>query len=219
MIELIPLTTLAAILLMIAYNMGEWKQFTIFSRASKADTLILWATFLSTVLVGLVFAVEIGMILAAFIHLNRVAEASGMEELKTSTEQEEDPRELELIQALDIPPEVEVYEIYGSLFFAAMEKFMMAQSRLKRMPRVLILRMRHVMTIDASGIQLLTDFLNQARRAQTLLLISGVKKRSEVYQTLEKSHFVATLGSQHLFSSLGQAVAYAKQHLHTTEQS
>ena len=115
-ISSIPLATLAGILFVIAFNMGEWNYFLTIFRSPKGDVVILLTTFLSTLFVNLVFAIETGVILAAFIHLNRLAEASGMEEMSPAEELDEDPEEIQRMQSLKIPPEVEVYEIYGSLF-------------------------------------------------------------------------------------------------------
>jgi SulP family sulfate permease len=213
MISVIPLAALAGILLVIAYNMSEWKQFLTIFRCPAGDVVILLTTFLLTILVDLVVAIEVGIVLGAFITLNRFAEASGIKNYTDAIDQEENPKDQEILKSLNLPSSVEVYEIYGSLFFAAMEKFMAAQARLNTMPRILIIRMRYVMTIDASGIRLMMDLLNQAKRSGTLLLISGMKKSDSLYQSLEKAQFISKIGKENIFTSFVHAVDFAKERL------
>lgn len=94
-----------------------------------------------------------------------------------------------------------------------MEKFMAALSRLKWTPKILIIRMRFVMTIDASGIRLLTDLLDQTKRNGTLLLISGLREDGDVYQSLEKAGLLDKIGKDHVFPKFLLAVDYAKEKL------
>lgn len=209
-IALIPLSAVAGILLMIAYRMGEWHHFLTIFRCPIGDIAILLTTFVLTVFVDLLTAIQAGIILATFISINRMAEGSGMRNLREAIVQEEMPEDVEIAQAINNEDKLEVYEVYGSLFFAAMEKFMIILTRSERKPEILILRMRHVMSIDASGVKLLFDLLDKTKKNKTLLLVSGIPESRSVYQSLEKSGFIASCGKEHLFSNSRQALEYAR---------
>lgn len=206
----IPMASLAAVLLFIAYHMSEWRHFMKILRCPAGDIVILLVTFLLTVLVDLVTAIEVGIIVAAFITIHRMADASGMKDLRQSLNQEEQPEEVALIKSLELPAGVEVFEIYGSLFFAATEKFLLAHSRLQSMPKVLILRMGRVMTLDASGVRLLYDFLTRAKATGCQLMISDVSHHGALFQKLKKAGLVEDLGADHVVPTLQKAVEKAK---------
>src|SRR5207244_7517719 len=141
---LIPMATLAAILVVVAYRMSEWRTFLSEFRAPKSDVAVLLATFLLTVLVDLTVAIEVGMVLAAFLFMRRMAEVTNINVL---THEFRDPvddfeRDPNAVRRRVVPEGVEVYEINGPFFFGAAEMFKDRLGRISGKPKVLILRMR-----------------------------------------------------------------------------
>src|SRR5262249_12510605 len=150
----VPLATLAGILVMVAVHMSAWRTFVAEFRAPKSDVAVLLVTFLLTVLVDLTVAIEVGMVLAAFLFMRRMAEVTNISVL---THELQDPKEdfendPNAIRQRAVPAGVDVYEITGPFFFGAAEKF---QDRVAGSSKVLILRMRHVPVIDSTGLHAL----------------------------------------------------------------
>jgi SulP family sulfate permease len=214
-ISLIPLSAMSGILMVIAYRMGEWHHFTRIFRCPIGDVAILLSTFILTVVVDLLTAIQVGIILAAFISINRLAEVSGMKDLRDAVHQEEFPEDFQAVQFLQENKDIEVYEIYGSLFFAAMEKFMIVLTRIERKPKVLILRLGQLVTIDSSGISLLFDLLDKTKKNGTCLLISGINEKNLVYKALAKSGLADALGKESIFYNFNDALDYAKRVVYT----
>jgi SulP family sulfate permease len=210
-VSMIPLAALAALMVMIAYNMSEWRVFLKLFRSPPGDIVILLTTFLLTVFVDLVTAIEIGIILAAFITLNRLAKETRLEDWKTATDFEDEIKDVKQLESLEIPKEIEIFEIHGALFFAAAEKFKITLNRLSQRPKILILRMRHVMGIDATGIRALLDIIEQSKRKGTTILLSGMPKSKTDYATLEKAGVITLVGKDHVFPEITSAVKAAKQ--------
>ncbi|HEY4100450.1 MAG TPA: SulP family inorganic anion transporter [Gemmatimonadales bacterium] len=206
---LIPLSALAAILVIVAYHMSEWRTFVSDLRAPASDVLVLLATFTLTVLVDLTVAIEVGMVLAAFLFMRRMAEVTNVtmitRELRDpgSSDGEDD----ELIRPRTIPVGVEVYEINGPFFFGAAESFKNALGQVAARPRVLILRMRHVPAIDATGIHVLGELVRQARRGGTRVILAGVHAQPLV--ALERSQRLDEIGRENLAASLDDALVLA----------
>ncbi len=203
----IPMATLAAILAVIAYNMSEWRHFARLFRSPKSDIAVLLSTFFLTVFVDLVTAIEVGIILASFLFLNKLVKSSKHRFLKESLKEEEDKEDPFAITARKIPDEIEVFEIFGPLFFAATENFRSALGRINRVPKVLILRMRHVPTIDASGIRALEDLFVKTQKEKTLLLFSGVPPLLK--EAFKRSGFLKKVGEEHCFSNIDAALLHA----------
>jgi SulP family sulfate permease len=210
-VSMIPLAALAALMVMIAYNMSEWRVFLKLFRSPPGDIMILLTTFFLTVFVDLVTAIEIGIILAAFITLNRLAKETRLEDWKTAIDFEDEIKDVKQLESLEIPKEIEIFEIHGALFFAAAEKFKITLNRLSQRPKILILRMRHVMGIDATGIRALIDIIEQSKRKGTTILLSGMPKSKTDYATLEKAGVIALVGKDHVFPEITSAVKTAKQ--------
>lgn len=215
-VAMIPMATLSAILMIVAYRMSEWHHFLGLFRSPKGDVVILLVTFFLTVLVDLVTAIEAGIILAAFVFINRIAEATHTDDLRIALEEEDDPVDHDLLLQLNIPDEVEVYQLYGSLFFAAAEKFKMALARLDRTPKVLILRMRHVLNVDATGIRALEDIYDSATRDKTVLVLSGLKPA--LRKTLAHAGFLDRVGADNIKKDIKTAVARASEIVHSKDE-
>jgi SulP family sulfate permease len=203
---LIPMATLAAILIVVAYNMSEWVEFKDLLRGSKSDAAVLLATFLLTVFIDLTVAIQVGVVLATFLFMKRMSDATQVTQV-TETLLDQDETEARDISKLEVPKGVEVFEIYGSLFFGAIERFKDAMRSVKKRPRVLILRMRHVQTIDASGLHSLNELLEATRRGNIALIISAM--RPEVQELMKRDGFAASLGVENfcddIFSALDRA--------------
>lgn len=205
--SLIPMSTLAAILIIVAWNMSERHAFIKLFSSPKSDILVLLATFLLTVLIDLTVAIQVGVLLAGFLFLQRMSNETQVK-LVTENLRERDESESRDISGLDIPPGVEVFEIYGSLFFAAIERFKEAINRVEKRPRVLILRMRNVLSIDATGLLALEDLLNSARKDGMVLIISAIS--DQPLAMLQRAGFIERLGTQNLARDIYEALEKAR---------
>jgi sulfate permease, SulP family len=203
---LIPMTTLAAILIVVAYNMSEWHAFVTLFRSPKSDVAVLLVTFALTVLIDLTVAIQVGVLLAAFLFLQRMSEQTQFN-LITESLKEHDEQEVRDISHIEIPAGVEVFEIYGSLFFAAIERFKDAMHRVESRPKVLILRMRHVAAIDATGLHIMEELLASTRKNGTALILSAVAPQP--LAALRQTGFLNRLGEDHLVANVFDALERA----------
>ncbi len=205
---LIPMPALAAILIVVAYNMSEWVEFKDLLRGPKSDAVVLLATFMLTVFIDLTVAIQVGVLLATFLFMKRMSDATQVTQV-TETLSDTDETEARDISKLVVPEGVEVFEIYGSLFFGAIERFKDAMRSVEKRPRVLIIRMRHVQTIDASGLHSLNELLEATRRDHIALIISAV--RPDVRKLLERDGFVESLGVENFCEDIFCALSRAKE--------
>jgi SulP family sulfate permease len=211
---LIPMATLAAILVVVAYHMSEWRTFRTELRSPRSDVAVLLATFSLTVLVDLTVAIEVGMVLAAFLFIRRMAEVTNVSAV--TSELEDDPTELVFtgegaVSRRRIPPGVEVYEINGPFFFGAAELFKDTLARIAKKPKVLIIRMRSVQALDSTGMHALKDVVHRSRQDGTEVLLSDVHMQPLV--ALTGSPLLDEIGKERLFSDIDSALRYAELHL------
>jgi SulP family sulfate permease len=210
---LIPMAVLAAILVMVSYHMSQWRSFVAEFRAPKSDVVVLLTTFLLTVLVDLTVAVEVGMVLAAFLFMKRMAEVTNVKLLSQEFEDEPD-RALSgpgADFARDVPKGVDIYEVDGPFFFGAAESFKTALTSVARKPKVLIIRMRRVPVIDSSGLAALRDVVQRSRREGTLVVLSDVHSQPVI--ALTNSAFFEELGEDNLLGNLDDALNRARLYL------
>lgn len=210
---LIPLATLAAILIVVAFHMSEWRTFLSEFRAPKSDVAVLLATFLLTVLVDLTVAIEVGMVLAAFLFMRRMAEVTNISVL---THEFSDPvddfeHDPNAVRRRVIPEGVQVYEITGPFFFGAAEMFKDRVGRIAGKPKVLILRLRHVPVIDSTGLHALREFIRRSEREKTLVLLSDVHAQPVV--ALERAGVYDELGEDNIHGNIDDALNRARAHL------
>ncbi|HEX6057747.1 MAG TPA: sulfate permease [Gemmatimonadaceae bacterium] len=210
---LVPMATLAAILVVVAYHMSEWRSFTSEVRgAPRSDVIVLLVTFGLTVLVDLVVAIEVGMVLAAFLFMKRMAEVTNVSvvarELHDAEEDETDPFAL---KRREVPAGVVVYEIEGPFFFGAAEKFRETLGQVATRPKVLIVRMRKVPAMDSTGVHALRQVIRQATRDGVLVLLSGVHAQPLV--VLERAGVLGDLGPDAVFADIDDALNRAREHL------
>jgi len=209
---LIPMATLAATLLIVAYNMSEWRSFAKLFRSPKSDIAVLLTTFFLTVLIDLTVAIQVGVMLAAFLFLKRMSEETQVS-LITENLRDRDESESRDISTLSVPPDVEVFEIYGSLFFGAIDRFRDAIRRIEKKPRVLVLRMRHVRSIDATGLQSMEELLSSCRRNHVALILSAVA--AQPLEAMRQSGFLQRLGEENAVKDIYEALDRAAQHVKT----
>lgn len=180
---LIPMTTLAAILIMVAYNMSEWRTFIKIFHAPKSDILVLLTTFLLTILVDLTVAIQVGVVLAAMLFIKRMGEVAYVSILDSRADDDElKPDPMNLAQRT-IPQDVLVYEVYGSFFFGAVEKFKSILNELDSHPKILIIRMRSVLAMDSSGLHFLEDVMHRCKKDHIYLILSGVHAQPTIAMT------------------------------------
>jgi SulP family sulfate permease len=214
---LIPMATLAGILVVVAYRMSEWRVFRSELRAPKSDVVVLLVTFLLTVLVDLTVAIQVGMVLAAFLFMRRMAEVTNVRFATREFEEgEEDPADPNAVRRRRVPAGVEVYEIDGPFFFGAAEKFRDTLMEVARKPKVLIIRMRNVPAIDSTGLRAFTELVHRSRKDGTLVILSDV--HAQPMMALARSELLDEIGEDYLLGNIDDALNAARRHLGLAEE-
>jgi SulP family sulfate permease len=174
----IPLAALAAILVIVAWNMSEIDKFRYLMTAPLGDRLVLIATFGLTVLVDLTVAIEVGVVLAAILFMHRMAETVELQRGMQILEADIDDFVLptgEYSQRDALPPDVEVFQFHGPLFFGVATRLIEVLDTIAKPPRVFILRMRDVPLIDATGVGALRAFIKRCQAQGTAVIVTGVR--------------------------------------------
>jgi SulP family sulfate permease len=207
---LIPMATLGGILVVVAYNMSEWRTFRAELRAPKSDVAVLLTTFLLTVIVDLTVAIEIGMVLSAFLFIRRMAEVTNVtmvtREMADSSE-EDDAEAAEMARKL--PAGVVLYEINGPFFFGAAERFKEVLNRVSGSPRVLVVRLQHVPAIDSTGLHALRELARGRLSGGTKLVLADVHAQPMI--ALTNSGLLDVIGAENVFGSLDEALDRAAE--------
>ncbi len=198
----IPLASLAAVLLVVAWNMSEIDHFRWILRSPRSDIIVLLTTFSLTVLTDLTVAVMVGMVLASFLFMKRMADISGVSSLGPAENGEDRPPDLPAL-----PPGVEAFEVYGSLFFGSADRVRDTLAGLERPPAVFILRLRHVLCIDATGLHALMELHEKCRRSGTTLVLSGV--HTQPLFAMTKSGLDKVIGIENMCGSIEHALVRA----------
>ena len=208
----IPMACLAGVLVMVSYNMSGWRTIVQLMRNPKSDIIVLWITFLLTVIFDLTIAIEFGIIIACFLCMRRMAETTQVsvltEEIDPNEENEINPLNIE---HLSIPKGVEVYEINGPYFFGVAAKFEDMMARMKDKPRVRIIRMRKVPFIDSTGMHNLQNLIEQSHRSGITVILSGVNER--VRSVLEHNLFDNLIGAENICPDINAALSVAQKHI------
>jgi SulP family sulfate permease len=212
--SLIPIANLAGILVIVAYNMSEWKNFRSVLKGPKGDVLVLLLTFFLTVLIDLTVAIEVGIILAAFLFMRNMIKFSGVSTYTEEIKDEDFGYDL-VEHKFEVPKGAEVFEITGPLFFGAAYKFRDAMKYIEQHPKVLIIRMRHVPLIDATGIHALKDVNQQLKKRRIKLLLSEVNSK-QVLKELKDSRLLFAIGKGNVFETLEQALEKAQREIDYT---
>jgi len=197
--KLIPMTTLASILIIVSYNMGEWKTFYSLLKAPKSDIVILVLTFVLTVVFDLVVAIEVGMVLAMFLFMKRIADTTKIQTMvmcctgDNDNVREENSRENILI-----------YEINGPFFFGIVHRFMDVMKEINSSYEVLILDMKTVNAIDSTAIDALETLFERCEKHKIKLLLSNINEQP--YKVLKSMGFLDLIGEEALFKDREEAI-------------
>lgn len=202
---LIPMATLAGILVVVAYNMSEWENFISVMKGPRSDSAVLLTTFLLTVIIDLTVAIEIGMVLAVFLFMRKMVQVSEVNMLTNQMDDGGGASDIDKISDFNIPKGVEVFEITGPLFFGAAYKFKDAIKFIEARPKVLIIRMRYVPIIDATGISSIKDVYLETRHMGTKLILSEVHSE-KVMEELRKSRLLFAIGKANVTNTFEQAL-------------
>ena len=203
---LIPMTTLAAVLLVVAANMADWKSFFhLCKTAPKSDILVLVTTFVLTVVFDLVVAIEVGVVMAALLFMKRMSETADVKSWKYTEQPDVTPGEAE--KMLAISKSIRVFEISGPLFFAAADQLLQINS--KQYTKVVVIRMRSVPAIDASAMKNLRELADRAKKKKIQLVFSHVNEQP--MHVMEKDGFVDYIGKDNFRKNIVEALDYAEQ--------
>ena len=202
----IPLAALSAVLIIVSLNMGEWHNFRRLSKWPRSDVAVFLATFGLTVAIDLTVAVETGMVLAAILFIKRVSDTTQITAVDPSTETEGSHHSL---VGKEIPKGVMVYRIFGSFFFGAADKLESELKRLKQEPEVLILRMRKVLAMDATGLNALEDLHERLMRGHKHLILSG--PHTQPLFMMDKAGFLDKLGRENVCADIDLSLARARE--------
>ncbi len=205
----IPIATLAGILIVVSYHMSEWRTFLKLFNSPRSDVLVLIVTFALTVLVDLTVALEVGIVLAAFLFMHRMASLSSAGFVTKMMKEEVAPDDPNSIEQREVPDGVEVFEIYGAFFFGAASKCHEAMAQIEKPPKVLILRLREVNVIDATGLRTLEGIYDRCRHEGTQLLLSGVHAQPLI--VMERSGFLERIGLDNTLPHIDDALDRARE--------
>ena len=201
----IPMAVLAALLMVVAYNMGEWHEIPELLRQTKTDVSVWLTTFLLTVFADLTVAVEIGMILAALLYIRRVANTTTVARV---TEDYVDAGRAHALQGKDIPDDVTIFRIHGPFLFGSTDQLDAALDGIDDRARVVIFRLRNMTAIDATGLRALRDAVDRLRHAGRLVIVCGA--RDQPRAVMQQAGFIDDLGADNVCANIDEALARAR---------
>ena len=204
----IPMACLAGVLVIVSYNMSEWRQFKSLLNRPKSDVSVLLITFFLTVLFDLTIAIEIGLLLAVVMFLHRIMETSTVSVIEKELSSNGATGDEE---QLDIPDGVAIFEVNGPFFFGVANKFEEQMEQLRENPRVRIIRMRQVPFIDSTGLKNLENLCKSAKRVGVITVLSGVKPN--VHAMLERSGFNQLIGEENICPNIDAALVRSREML------
>ncbi|MDR3401166.1 MAG: sulfate permease [Chthoniobacter sp.] len=204
--KFIPLATLSAVLVVVAFNMGEWHHFARLPRWPRSDALVFLTAFGLTVLIDLTVAVEVGMVLAAVLFIKRMSETTQISAVDESTETEGSHHSL---VGRVIPDGVLVFRVFGAFFFGAADKLETALKGARQEPKVLILRMRKVLAMDATGLNALEDLYEKMRKRGQYLILSG--PHTQPYATMINAGFIDQIGEENVCPHIEASLLRARE--------
>lgn len=207
--QYIPMGCLAGVLVIVSYNMSEWRTFKALLKNPKSDVTVLLITFFLTIIFDLTIAIEVGLVIACILFMRRVMETTEISVIKDEIDPNDELDIAVCEEHLIIPAGVEVYEINGPYFFGIATKFEETMAQLGDRPKVRIIRMRKVPFIDSTGIHNLTSLCKMSQKEKITIVLSGVNEK--VHKTLEKSGFYELLGKQNICPNINVALDRAKE--------
>ena len=198
--KLIPMSCLAGVLIVVSYNMSEWRVFRSILKSSGFDILVLLSTFFLTVLVDLTIAIQVGVVLSAVLFMKRMADKG---------EQIQKDVNVDLIEDYsDLPKDISVYEISGPFFFASAKQYAQLIQQIGLKSKIIVIRMRHVPFIDATGFHNFKSVIKSLQSSNVKIILSGVNE--SVLLDMEKYDLISKIGKNHIFDSFNHALDYAK---------
>ena len=204
--KFIPLTTLSAILIIVSYNMSEWRTFKAILKAPKSDIAILLTTFFLTVLFDLVIAIGIGMVVSMCLFMRRVATSIEVNELNENDCSDKSNIDTDM-ENLKVGENVLVYDIRGHLFFGAVDTFMNTMKEINDDAKVLVLRMRHTKTLDVTGYKQIKNIALSCKSRNMTLIISELQEQPK--KVMRLMGFIDTLGEDHFATNFDEALEKA----------
>ena len=206
LVKNVPLAALAAILFMVAYNMGDWEEIPEILKLSAADVAVWAVTLTLTVVADLTFAVEFGMILAALTFIRKVSRTTTV--TRVTRDYVEDSR-AHILQGKDIPDFAVVYRVHGPFLFGATDKFSEVLDDLPNLPPIVILRLRNMTAIDATGLGAIRELAEQVHASGRQLLLCGA--RNQPAQLMKQAEFERYIGEENICSSIAAALTRASE--------
>lgn len=210
--KMIPMTTLASVLIVVSYNMGEWSTFKSLLKAPKSDIIILILTFVFTIVFDLVVAIEIGMILAMFLWIRRLAETTDIKKVQGIKSKRN--KDGEVIQIDN--NKILIYEVNGPFFFGVVQDFIKMISKIETAAEVLLLDMRHTQALDASAISALERLHSHCNKHNIKLIISNLQLQPK--KALTKMEFVKSLGEESVFNTREEGLKAAYEYINIEEK-
>jgi len=205
----IPMSCLAGVLVIVAYNMSEWRTFKGLLKNTKSEILVLITTFSLTVIFDLTIAIEIGLLMAAVLFIRRISETSSISIFKEKVHEADFIEGSTDTEKLTLPKGVEVYEIEGPFFFGVANKFEETMKTIGDRPKVQIIRMRKVPFMDSTGAHNLQSLIKSAQKDKIHVLLSGVNEN--VHAVLIKNNIEKLLGSENICSNINAALMRANE--------
>jgi len=204
LVKNVPLAALAAILMIVAYNMGEWHEIPEILKLSAADIAVWLLTLTLTVVADLTFAVEVGMVLAALMFIRKVSRTTTV--ARVTKDYVEDSRK-HILQGKDIPPYATVYRIHGPFLFGATDKFAEILRDVDSLPPIIVLRLRNMTAIDATGLGAIRDLADTLHASGRSLLLCGA--REQPAQLMKQAEFERHVGAENICTSIADALERA----------
>jgi sulfate permease, SulP family len=206
LVSYVPMAALAGILMIVAYNMGEWREIPQLLKLTKTDISIWLVTFALTVFADLTVAVEAGMILAALLFISRVAATTTVSQV--TDDYVEDGR-LHILQDKDIPVYATIFRIHGPFLFGATDKISAVTENLKELPPVVILRLRNMTALDATGMFAIEEVAKQLHASKRTLILCGA--REQPAQLIHQAEFAEVIGKENICENVQHALRRAEE--------
>lgn len=204
----IPMACLAGVLVVVSYNMSEWRTFKSLMKNPKSDVIVLLTTFFLTVIFDLTIAIEVGLLLAMLLFMRRVVNATHISVATETIDLSSEGETKHDDEVLDIPEGVEVYEIDGPFFFGIANKFDELMKQTAKKPNIRVIRMRRVPFIDSTGLHNLESLYRLSQDQGIKVILSGVTPK--VRGTLVKNGFDVKIGKENVCSNIHEALSRAR---------
>jgi SulP family sulfate permease len=206
LVSYVPMAALAGILMVVAYNMGEWREIPQLLKLTKTDISIWLVTFALTVFADLTGAVEAGMILAALLFISRVASTTTVSQV--TDDYVEDGR-VHILQDKDIPYYATIFRIHGPFLFGATDKIHAVTENLHRLPPVVILRLRNMTALDATGLFAIEEVAKELQSSKRTLILCGA--REQPVQLIQQAEFAEVIGKENICDNVQHALLRAEE--------